>query len=102
MYHLFGPSELVLRLLPYLAGLASLALFWSLCRRVLPPLPAALALALLSVSYYPVRHAVEVKPYSLDLLVALSLLLPAVRYVLNPERLRAGWYFLPCSCRWPW
>jgi hypothetical protein len=88
MYHLFGPSELVLRLLPYLAGLASLALFWSLCRRVFPPLPAALALALLSVSYYPVRHAVEVKPYALDLLASLCLLLPAVLYVLNPERLR--------------
>jgi hypothetical protein len=88
MYHLLGPSELVMRLLPYLAGVASLALFWLLSRRVLCPVPAALALALLSVSYYPVRHAVEVKPYAMDLLVALSLLLPAVLYVLNPGRVR--------------
>jgi hypothetical protein len=86
LYQWLGPSELVMRLLPFIAGLASLALFWPLCRRVLPPLPACLAMALLSVAYYPVRHAVEVKPYSEDLLVALALLLPAVLFILNPAR----------------
>ncbi len=88
IYHWLGPAEWVLRLLPFLAGLASLALFWALCRRVLPPVGASLALALLAVSYYPVRHSVEVKPYSEDLLVTLGLLLPAVLYVRNPERIR--------------
>lgn len=88
LYHWLGPAEWVLRLLPFVAGLAALALFWPLCRRVLPPVPAALALALLAVSYYPVRHAVEVKPYAEDLLVALMLLLPAVLYVQNPGQTR--------------
>jgi hypothetical protein len=88
LYRWLGPSELVLRLVPYLAGLAALALFWPLCRRVLPPLPGSIAMALLAVSYYPVRHAVEVKPYSEDLLAALLLLVPAVRYIQGPRQTR--------------
>jgi hypothetical protein len=88
MYRWLGPSELVMRLLPYLAGLCALALFWPLCRRVLPPLAASLAMALLAVSYYPVRHAVEVKPYSEDLVMTLGLLLPAAAYTLDPARSR--------------
>ena len=88
MFQIFGPSELVLRLLPYLAGLAALVLFWPLCRLMLSARAGALALALLAVSYYPVRHAVEVKPYSVDLLIALGLLIPAARYVLEPAKVR--------------
>ncbi len=95
VYQWLGPSELAMRLVPFLAGLGALGLFWPLCRRVLPPVPAALAMALLAVSYYPVRHAVEVKPYAQDLLVALGLLAPAAWYLLNPSRLR--WLiFLAC------
>ncbi len=88
LYQILGPSEWVLRLLPYLAGMGALALFWPLCRRSLPTVPACLALALLAVSYYPVRHSVEVKPYSEDLLVALGLLLPAALYIRNPDQTR--------------
>ena len=98
LFDWLGPAEWVLRLLPFLAGLAALALFWPMCRRVLPPVSAALALAILAVSYYPVRHAVEVKPYSEDLLVTLSLLLPAVLYVQNRAK-RAGWFCSHCSSR---
>lgn len=95
LYRWLGPSELAMRLLPYLMGLAALLLFWPLCRRALPPAPAALALSLLAVSYYPVRHAVEVKPYAEDLLAAIGLYLPAALYILNPRNTR--WLiFLTC------
>src|SRR5438552_269656 len=42
IFKLLGGSELAVRLLPLLAGLASLALFWRLAWRLLPPLGAAL------------------------------------------------------------
>lgn len=83
-----GASEWSLRLFPLLAGLAAVGLFWFVCRRVLPPLTALLACGLLAVSYYPVRHACEVKPYSFDLLMALVLLAPAVAWLANPGQLR--------------
>lgn len=68
-----GPAEQSVRLVPFLAGLAGLAgllAFWRACRVGLPPAVANLALAILAVSYYPIRHSVEVKPYALDLLLA--------------------------------
>jgi hypothetical protein len=87
VYRQLGGAELALRLLPFLAGLGSLALFWRLARRTLPPLPRLLAVGIFAVSYYPVRHSCEVKPYSLDLLVSLALLLLALRWLGRPERL---------------
>ncbi|MFO1485704.1 MAG: glycosyltransferase family 39 protein [Verrucomicrobiaceae bacterium] len=76
-----GSSELALRLLPVAAGFGGLWLFHRLARSVLEPLPAVLATATLAVSYYIVRHSVEVKPYSFDLLAALALYLPAAAFV---------------------
>jgi hypothetical protein len=84
----FGPSEHGLRLLPLLAGLLGLGLFWRLANRALPPLSAALATGLLSVSYFPLRFSAEVKPYSLDLLAAVVLLGLGLRVREEPGRLR--------------
>lgn len=100
MYHLFGPSELSLRLVPLLAGIIGLLLFRRFCTLTLPPLVAVLAVSMLAVSYFPVRHATEIKPYSFDLMFTLALLLPAVHWVREPERIR--WLVLltalvPCA-----
>jgi hypothetical protein len=89
MYHLLGGTEWALRLLPFLAGLGSLALFWRLAWLSLPSTAAALlATGILAVAYYPVRHSCEVKPYALDLLMALILLVPAVCFLREPKRSR--------------
>jgi hypothetical protein len=88
VYRLLGGAELALRLLPFLAGLATLPLFWRLARLVLPPAARYPAVVLFAVSYYPVRHSVEIKPYSLDLLVSLALLVVALTWLRRPERLR--------------
>jgi hypothetical protein len=69
-----GPGEAALRLVPFLAGIASLLLFARLARERLSPATAAVATALLAASYYPVRHAAEVKPYALDLLLAVPVI----------------------------
>ena len=86
---LFGPSEYGLRLLPLAAGLLGIVLFFRLASRALPPLAAALATGLLSVSYFPLRFSAEVKPYSLDLLAAVVLLDLGLRVREDPARLRS-------------
>ena len=74
---LLGFSEPALRLIPYLAAVAAVLLFWQACRKLLDRRSALMALAVFAASFYPVRYAAEVKPYSLDLLLALALILAA-------------------------
>ena len=85
---LLGASELSLRLLPFLAGLGSLLLFWRLARQTLPPLAQMLAVGFLAVAVWPVTMGAVTKPYTLDSFVSLLLLLPAVRWLQYPQQLR--------------
>jgi hypothetical protein len=95
VYRMLGGSELALRLLPLLTGLVSLGLFWRLAWQTLSPRAAALAVSILAVSYYPVRHSCEVKPYAFDLCVALILLVLAVSWLREPHR-PGGLLLLTC------
>lgn len=72
MTRIFGPSERVLRFLPFLAGIASLLLFWKFSRSVTTKRVTLLAVAFFAASFFPVRHATEVKPYSIDLLISIA------------------------------
>lgn len=87
--NLLGDSELAVRFIPFLAGCGGLLLFWRLSRRALEPYGAFVAVALLAVSYYPVRHACEVKPYALDLLMSVALMHGTLAWLSRPERV--GW-----------
>jgi len=71
---IFGYGELALRLIPFLAGVGSLYLFYHLAFVMLGGYRALAALAIFAASFYPVRHAAEIKPYSTDLLIAVILL----------------------------
>ena len=71
MTEAFGPSALSLRVIPFLAGAASLVLFVRFARRCLDRTSALLAVGVFAASYYPARHGAEVKPYAIDLLLAL-------------------------------
>jgi hypothetical protein len=77
---LLGFSEYSLRLFPALCGVASVFLFRALARRLLSGSAFLLAVAIFSVSYFPIRHGAEVKPYAVDLAAALMLLLLAVAW----------------------
>jgi hypothetical protein len=81
---LAGFSEPALRLVPYLAGIAAVLLFWRVCRELLDRRSAVMALAVFAASFYPARYAAEVKPYSLDLLAALAILAIAWSVYLRP------------------
>jgi hypothetical protein len=86
-YRVLGGSELALRLLPYLAGIGSLVLFWCWARQAVSPLAGALGLGILALAYYPVRHCCEIKPYSFDLCLSLAVLAPAAAWLRQPDRL---------------
>jgi hypothetical protein len=87
-YQLFGSSEWALRLIPLLAGLAALPLFWHLSRMTLPPLAATLATGILAAARWPMAMSNLVKPYSLDLLLSVALITLAVHWLRQPRRLR--------------
>jgi len=95
LHRIGGDSLRLLRLPALLAGVASAFLFHRLAFRLAPGLGGLLGFAVFAASYYPVRHAAEIKPYSTDLLVALvllslavSLLLPVGDRPLAPRRRR--------------
>lgn len=82
---LLGQSEHALRFVPYMAGMGGLVLFWRFCGGVAKRRVVLLAVALLAASYYPVRHANEVKPYAVDMFVALGLMTLGWRVWLEPR-----------------
>jgi hypothetical protein len=86
VYLCWGGSVLLLRLVPLLAGIAALVLFWRLARWSLAPLPAALAVGFLAVAQSSIHLASMVKPYSFDLFAAALLLILAIHYLRYPER----------------
>jgi 4-amino-4-deoxy-L-arabinose transferase-like glycosyltransferase len=73
----WGFHEYSLRALPLVCGVAGMLLFARLAARTLDRSAALFAVAALAVSYYPIRHSAEVKPYAGDLCVAACLLLIA-------------------------
>lgn len=69
-----GPGEAALRLVSWLAGFAAFLLFIRFALRWTTTCAALAAIAIFAASYYPVRHAAEVKPYAMDLFVAVVVL----------------------------
>ena len=72
---LFGDSERAFRLVPFLAGIAALFVFWRVALRFLGRHTALLALAFFSCMECFVYYGSETRPYELDVLAALVLLL---------------------------
>ena len=70
MYLQFGDGIVALRMFPFLASLASVVLVALLAKQVLTPQAALWAVALFAVSDRMLWHAVEAKPYAIDVFVA--------------------------------
>lgn len=83
-----GTGERILRLPSLLASLASLPLFFLLTRRVLTLRGAILAIALFAGLDPLIHYSAELAPYSIDVTVALAILLSAVVVVQRPDRER--------------
>ena len=74
---LLGDTELSLRLIPFAAGVAVLPLAFLLAFKFVGPFCAVLCLAQLAVIPEAIYHANNMKPYSLDLAIAIGLMLLA-------------------------
>lgn len=87
----FGYSEMTLRLLPFLASIGSMLLFYRLSKICLTGLPRLIAVAVFSVTYAMVRYSAEAKPYGIDLLISLVFLNIAINWLRFPESNRWLW-----------
>jgi len=72
---IFGGSEYVLRFFPLLAGILSLFLFYGVARRILTVRGLTISLGLFAIAEPLLRYSSELKPYSSDVMVALSIYL---------------------------
>ncbi len=83
-----GNSELALRLIPFVAGLAALFLFWRVAKLCLPAKAVPLALALFALCDPLIYYSSEVKQYSSDVAITLGLLWTCLE--MARSRLSAG------------
>jgi len=92
---LLGAGDWAVRILPTAAGIGALLLYWRTTGRWLPPLEAALATSLLAVSYYPIRHGSEFKPYAFDLLASVVILHGVLGRLDRSGSSLTAWWLMP-------
>lgn len=88
-----GPSELVLRLVPLLAGLAALLLFPRVARRYVSRDALPVAVGLVALAPFLIYYSSEVKQYSLDALCSVVVLGFAARLARDPHDRRTAVMF---------
>ncbi|WP_163511548.1 ArnT family glycosyltransferase [Fodinicola acaciae] len=75
---LFGNTEIVLRFPSVIATAGALTLTAFLARRMLPPLGALLTILFVATNYYVAYYAYDAKPYALDMVCSVALVLSAL------------------------
>ncbi|MBK9713112.1 MAG: glycosyltransferase family 39 protein [Kouleothrix sp.] len=80
---LLGPSEYALRLVPFVAGIASPALFFVVARSVLRPVGAVVATLMFSTAIPLIFFSSNLKQYSSDIAVTLLVIAIAIRLPLQ-------------------
>ncbi|HEX7960698.1 MAG TPA: glycosyltransferase family 39 protein [Terriglobales bacterium] len=83
-----GFGEYALRLVPLIAGICSLYLFYRLAQLLLPPRAVWIALGLAAVCPHLIYYSSELKQYSSDVLVATALALLLFNFVSRPPEVR--------------
>ncbi|MDQ8165941.1 MAG: glycosyltransferase family 39 protein [Gemmatimonadota bacterium] len=86
-----GSGEWVLRLWPFVAGVATVWFTWVVGRKTVGAPGAAFATVALACSLMAIRYSAEVKPYATDALVALALVWAAIKVDERPEH-HVRWY----------
>jgi hypothetical protein len=82
-----GTSEMALRLIPFLAGIASLFLLAQVAKRFLTSTAVPVAVGLFAISGPLIYYSSEVKQYSTDVCVVLALFLLADSLLRSPSSL---------------
>jgi hypothetical protein len=99
---LFEWNERALRLLPLLAGVASLFLLHAIAKRTLRAASRPVAVALLALSPMPLYYASELKPYSVDLFAALLFLWLGLPLLREAPRGTNWWMLVTAGALAPW
>ena len=99
---LLGPSEHALRLLPLLAGLATLALLPGVARRYVGRRALPLAVAVVALAPFLVYYSAEAKPYALDALASVVVLGLAAALARRPADGRTAAAFAAVGVVAPW
>ncbi len=86
----FGDGERAMRLVAFIAGMASLPLFWAVVRRWLGVAGCLVAITLFSISPNLIYYSSEVKQYGVDVAVTMLILWLAVRVADRPSTARNG------------
>ena len=81
-----GPNELALRLLPLAAGIAIPYVAWLTARRMFDDMTGVVAATIAAVSPLLLYYSNEVKPYGIDALVCVSLVLLTIRVLDAPSQ----------------
>ena len=85
LMNLFGRSEYIFQLVPYLAGTASLLYYQRLLSKTLNRYATLFTLAALSFGNYLIYYSVEVKQYSTDVLISIVLCLLFQNHIQNEK-----------------
>lgn len=85
---LLGFNELALRLPAFAASLVSFGLFVHLARQFVTGRALVFGVAFFAVSYPCIRYSAEAKPYGIDLLVSLGLIVMVVHWLRRPQEMR--------------
>lgn len=84
----FGNNEYALRLFPFIFGVLALILFYFLARNILHKNVTPLAVGLFAVLQPLIYYSAEVKPYSLDVLITITLLLLTLKFGLTELKIK--------------
>jgi hypothetical protein len=98
----FFGNEWAVRLLPFLAGIAGMALFWGLCVEVLRGAARWVAWGLFNVAYVPVAESTCAKGYTIDLLAAMLMLWLMLRWLRDGEHARHLLWLALCAPLFVW
>jgi len=103
LVQILGDHEFVLRLIPQIAGIASLFLFYNLVKKCLKNFWAiVICLCIFAISEHLIYFSAEFKPYSVDVLVALSLYMMFIK--ISEQRLTGKqavlWAILGAIATW--
>ena len=82
--HLFGISELSVRLLPFVTGVVTLPVFHAFARRMLPAAEAVLATLLVATAVPLILFSANLKQYAPDVLAVVGIALLAAGHVHRP------------------
>jgi hypothetical protein len=102
LFDSFFGNEWGVRLLPLLAGVAVMAVFWGLCVEVLRGAARWVSWAIFSVSYVPVAQSTCAKGYTIDLLLAMLMFWLMLRWLRGGQQARRLLWLGLCApmCVW--